>query len=121
MEAIPSEHEEQVTLIRWWYEWATDHKLPTKALFAIPNAANRTWKTVHHFLDEGMIAGVADLFLCIAAKGQHGLWIEMKRKKGSKWSPEQQDFAGMVEAQGYKYVLAKGAADAIDAVTEYLA
>lgn len=115
-----TEHIEQTLLVTWWRAWAAEHKYDPKLLFAIPNGANKTIAQAIKFREEGLLAGVADLFLAIPMGGLHGLWIEMKKEKGGHWRPEQKEFCVMVQAMGYGYVVAKGADMGIRLMKEYL-
>lgn len=119
---VPTEHEEQVAVIRWWRGCCLQYDSLPEELFAIPNAAHRTFAASKHFKDEGLVKGVADL--CLAVPSGDGrapmLWIEMKRRSGGRQSPEQKAFAERVESRGHVYVLAKGADQAIAAIEAYL-
>ena len=68
---------------------------------------------------EGIVKGVADLFLCIARGGYHGLFIEMK-KPGNYQSVEQKEWQRNVEKHGYKYVVCKSLEEFKEIVSSYL-
>lgn len=75
---------------------------------------------------EGVKAGIADVFLphprVRAGIVQHcGLYIEMKKPKKGRASPEQLEFAAYAEANGYKWVLCDTWDKAFSALVEYLA
>ncbi len=67
----------------------------------------------------GLLAGVPDLFLPYPSGGFHGLYIEMKTRKGYQ-SKKQKEFQKYVEAVGYKYVLPRAWHEARDFIIEYL-
>ena len=83
---VPTEHEEQATVIEWF-----DLEYPQyqEMLFAIPNGSYKGNKARASFKDEGLRPGVPDLFLPVPIDQYHGLFIEMKRQKGSVTSDSQ--------------------------------
>ena len=101
----------QRNCVRWF---RIVHREIALLLFSIPNGAQmggKRSKTGHAIqasvmIGEGLTAGVADLFLSVAASGLHGLYIEMKTPVG-KWDKEQREFAARVVAQGYGYCLCR--------------
>jgi len=88
-------------------------------LFAIPNGSQRDVITGKRLKDEGVVAGVADLFLSVARNGYHGLYIEMKTDKGRQ-SPSQIEFQRNVEAQEYRYVVCRSLDDFMAVINDYL-
>ena len=86
MMKLATEHQEQSALI----QWARMHKHSgVRMLYAIPNAAKRSVRLAAMMKSEGMMAGVPDLFLPYPVEPYHGLYIEMKRRKGGKVSDNQ--------------------------------
>ena len=67
----------------------------------------------------GVRAGVPDLFYPVPAGGYHGLFIEMKTEKG-RLDPKQKRWIEILEAFGYKCVVAHGWEKARDALLEYV-
>jgi len=116
----PLEHDEQVAVIRWFRQQADEFGVEPEMLFAIPNGGLRHPATAKKLVDEGVVAGVADLFLAVPTTAAFGLWIEMKRKKGGTQKPEQKLFEQRMRSRGYEYVLCRGAAAAIEAIEQYL-
>lgn len=121
---VPSETSEQSRLIDWARKWAKLDGIDM--LFSIPNAHvlgkphyNR-FALAQKLLNEGLKAGVVDLFLSVARHGHHGLYIEMKKKKGGRLSPDQESFIIRAQEEGYKTVVCEGADAAIKAISEYL-
>ena len=68
---------------------------------------------------EGVLAGVADLFLMFPVKQFHGLFIEMKTDKGRQ-SESQQEFQTLAESNGYKYVVCRSFEDFKNEILTYL-
>lgn len=92
-----------------------------KCLFAVPNGGRRDAATGAKLRDEGVRAGVADLFLCVAASGRHGLFIEMKTEEnGSRQSEAQKEFGAMADGNGYGYVICRTVEQFKKVVTGYL-
>lgn len=71
----PTEHEEQVTLFAWFRM-----RHAGMLMYAIPNGGARSSITGARLRDEGVLAGVPDIFLPCPSGGKHGLYIEMKRQ-----------------------------------------
>ena len=116
--SIPTEHEEQCAVIQYFDLKYRDHR---GRLFAIPNGSYKSRAAASSFKREGLRAGVPDLLLPVARKGYHGLFIEMKRIKGSVTSKEQENWHEYLNAQGYLCVVCKGSRPAIDAIDSYMA
>lgn len=99
---IPTEHEEQRELVRWFRQsW------PDVRIFAIPNGGARSKATAGRLKAEGVASGVPDLFV-----PAWRLWVEMKRTKGGSLSPEQKDWIKYLESVGFSCIVGKGAEDA---------
>ena len=106
---IPTEHEEQRELVRWFRQtW------PGVRIFAIPNGGHRSPATAGRLKAEGVSSGVPDL--CIPA---WKLWIEMKRIKGGVVSADQKDWIKYLEDVGYCAKVCKGADDAKEQITAF--
>lgn len=115
----PSEHQEQCTVIQYC-------KAKKILVFAIPNAnamssLNKTMavKTMAKLKKEGLKSGVPDLFIPMPTSKHHGLFIEMKRQKGSSISLEQKAWIATLSNEGYKAVICKGAKMAIEEIEKY--
>ena len=126
----PLEAVEQAAFIVWCGIETNRIKYPgLKNIFAIPNGEKRDKVTAAKLKDQGVLPGVCDLFLPVVTwhnltkmKAMYtGLYIEMKRIKGSKTSPEQEDFIDDMREGGYKVAVAKGCNEAIQAVKDYYA
>lgn len=82
------EHHEQTFLIRWADTVIADLHPNAGKLFAIPNGGHRNKQVALKLKEEGVRAGVLDLFFPEARGGYFGLWIEMKVRP-NRPSPEQ--------------------------------
>lgn len=96
------EHSTQAACVAWFrYQYPSMGKL----LFAVPNGGARSKSQGGKLKAEGVLRGVADLLLLVPVGKYHGLCIEMKREKGSRWEKEQREWKEEVERQGYKYII----------------
>lgn len=109
-----NEHYEQSAVIQWFRL-----AYPKLIMFAIPNAAKRSPQLANYMKAEGMLAGVADLFLMKPSKTHHGLFIEMKSKTG-KLTDQQKYFLEQAKAQGYAASVCFSFEEAQAAITNYL-
>jgi hypothetical protein len=128
---MPTEHQEQVTVIQW--AKAMHAAFPELSLlFAVPNGGMRPrvklfrrGKVVNispegqKLRKEGVQPGVPDLMLPVARHGFHGLFVEMKRQD-EKQSPAQQAWESLLLGQGYAVTVCRGADIAIKELTGYL-
>lgn len=116
---LPTEHDEQTVVVAWARLWSV--RYPSLArLFAIPNGAHKSHAQARKFQLEGLRSGVPDLFLPVAASGHHGMFIEMKRRKGGVVSPEQMGWHVALREAGYHVAVCYGAEEAMDRIAEYL-
>ena len=102
------EHRLQCACVRWFRLAYPQHH---HNLFAVPNGGYRTPATAAKIKAEGALPGVSDLILLVARGGYHGLLIEMKTDKGRQ---------RLIEADGYKYVVARSIEEFIKVVNDYL-
>ena len=115
----PTEAQEQTAVFNWaavmvrrWPE--------LQLLHHIPNGGSRNAREAHNLRMQGVKAGIPDIFLPVARGGWHGLYIEMKRRKGGRLSDEQAAMLEALREQGYCAWVCKGANNAIELITEYL-
>lgn len=94
-------------------------KLPCKLLFHVPNGGSRNKVEAAKLNGQGVKPGVSDVILLIPRNGFASLCIEFKTESG-KQSKEQIEFQQQAEAFGNKYVIARTAFEAIEAVRAYL-
>lgn len=110
-----SEHQEQALVM---YHLAEDHPAIYEHLFAIPNGDLRHPRVAVRLKNEGVKAGVPDLFLAVARGGYHGLFIEMK-KPGGRVSQKQREWHDRLRAAGYRVLVRYGHQEAIHALVVY--
>ena len=115
----PTEEQEQVVVFKW-AEIMSNRFPELRYLMHIPNGGLRSKSEAVRFKRAGVKKGVPDLFLPVARKGYHGLWIEMKRQKGGRLSPEQKEWIDGLFSQGSLAVRCDGADEAIGMLERYL-
>ena len=116
---IPTEAQEQATL----FEWAAraQGRYPELALMHhIANGGSRHPVEARHLKEQGVKAGIPDLFLPCARGGFHGLYIEMKRRKGGRVSIEQKKTIIALREQGYRVEVCEGWEKAREVIKEYM-
>lgn len=112
---IPTEHEEQVQLFAW-AAWHPELRL----MHAIPNGGKRDVRTGVRLKAEGVKAGVPDILLPVPRGGKHGLYIELKRRKGGRVSPEQAAWMDALAREGYACAVCHGWEAARDEIVRYM-
>ena len=110
---ILSEHMEQALYVQWC-------RRAGYPVFAIPNGGARHVAVAAKLKLEGVSAGVPDLFVPVPIGQCHGLFVEMKRRKGSSTSSEQKKWHAILRKQGYKVAIAKGKDEAIAKTLKYI-
>lgn len=116
---VPTEAQEQTTLFKWAALMA--RKWPElRLLHHIPNGGSRNAIEAARLKAQGVKPGVPDICLPCARKGHHGLYIELKRKKGGRVSEEQKSMIDALRDEGYKVAVCKGWEDAKNVITEYM-
>lgn len=112
---IPSEHSEQVALVKWLELESRKH--PELALcFAVPNGARTSMSTARKLKAEGLRRGCPDLFWPVS----RGLAIELKKAKGGRVSPEQKWWLNALNEQGYLALVCHGWQSAKATILQYL-
>ena len=115
----PTEAQEQTAL----FEWAgmMSGRIPDLALLhAIPNGGSRNPAEARHLKAQGVKPGIPDIFLPCARGEYHGLYIELKRRKGGRVSIDQKKMILALQAQGYKAEVCMGWDEARETICEYL-
>jgi len=116
-----SEHDEQVLFVSW-----LGNHYPDVMFHSIPNGAHlaggvqRRVAKMNSMKAEGLLPGVADLFLACPRGPYHGCYVEMKRYDGGELSENQKWFLAEVEKRGYYTIVAHGFEQARDMVSVYL-
>lgn len=114
------EHSEQVSLMKWWALACHSFGLDERTLFAIPNGGERNVIVAKRMKDEGVRAGVPDLFLAWSDRKYGGLFIELKKPKGGRVSDAQKLYIELLNESGYKAVVCKGWIEAKREIELYL-
>lgn len=116
---IATEAQEQRALFEWIHYEEAVH--PELALcYHIPNEAKRSYALAAELKREGMKAGVPDICLPVPTKSYHGLYIEMKRRKGGRVSDAQYGWIATLNRMGYYAVVCRGWEEARDVILKYL-
>ena len=116
---VPTEAQEQTTL----FQWASlmSGRFPElRLLYHCPNGGSRNAIEAARLKAQGVKAGVPDIFLPCARNGFHGLYIELKRRKGGRVSVEQKKMILALQGQGYRVEVCEGWEAARDVITEYM-
>lgn len=116
---VPTESEEQQAL----FDWAKLQygKYPElRALYHIPNEGKRSKATGARLKREGMKDGVSDNCLPVKRGGYGSLYIELKRIKGSKVTPEQREWIELMQEVGNAAYICYGWEEAAKKIVEYL-
>lgn len=114
---IPTEQEEQEALILWCDR---SHDRRASFIYSHLNGLRASIGAVVKAKKAGARKGIPDLFLLIPCGQYHGLYIEMKRLKGGRLSPEQKEWIQTLSHAGYKAEVCKGHQAAIAAIIDYL-
>lgn len=114
------EHAEQVSLMQWWSLQCRRFGVPEQLLFAIPNGGQRNIITAKRMKDEGVRAGIPDLFLAVPRGKFHGLFVEMKKPQGGVVSDAQKACMEILSENGYFVTVCHGFIEAKAAIIRYL-
>ena len=115
MTQIPTEHQEQVQLFRW-----AALRPDLELLHAIPNGGERNVIVARTLKAEGVKAGVPDICLPVPRGGKCGLYIELKRQKGGRVSPEQLYWLEALMREGYACAVCLGWEAARQVIEDYM-
>lgn len=119
MNTTPTEDQEQEALFRW-AALAAGKRPELGMLYAIPNGGKRPISVAAQMKRTGTKKGVPDMALPVARGGKHGLYIELKRKKGGRLSPEQTQWMDALTRQGYVCAVCFGWDSARKTILDYL-
>ena len=106
---VTNEHDEQAGFVIWFRS-----RFPGVLIFAIPNGGFRHPGTARKLKAEGVVPGVPDLFV-----PEWSLWVEMKRAKGGRLSPDQRHVIAYLEGIGHHVIVGHGAEDASRQLIEW--
>lgn len=116
----PLEAKEQEFLFQWAEDMAALKWPELHLMYAIPNGGSRHKLEAANLKKQGVKPGVPDVFLPVPRGGYHGLYIEMKRRRGGVLSQDQRDYIDALRAQGYRVETCKGFHPAADLIEEYM-
>ena len=116
---LPTESQEQTCLFRW-AQMQQGRWPELRLLYHIPNGGSRHQLEAAHLKQQGVRAGVPDLCLPVARDGCHGLYVEMKRLRGGRVSPEQVAWMEALQAEGYMVAVCQGWEMASEVILRYL-
>lgn len=116
--SLSSEHKEQKSLFVWAM-WHAAYYPELALMFAIPNGGKRDKIVALKLKEEGVRPGVPDVFLPVARKGWHGLFIELKWGYG-KATGLQKEWSAKLTEQGYLSVVVNGWQEAAEVIRDYL-
>lgn len=108
----PSEAEEQSAVI----QYCAYRHIP---IFHIPNGGTRNPAEAKHLKQQGVKAGVPDLFVPVPNRYFSGLFIEMKAQQG-KVSEYQKNWIQLLNHNGYLAVVCYGFQEAKEVLDRYI-
>ena len=115
----PTEAMEQTCLFRW--AAAASGKYPElQMLHHIPNGGSRNPIEAKNLKAQGVKPGVPDLCLPVPKGGYHGLYIELKRRKGGRVSEDQAIWIRCLSRLGYRAIVCHGWDEAREEIIAYL-
>ena len=116
---IPTEEQEQIAIMEW-AELSQSRYPDLQWLYHVPNGGLRSKRTAARLKAAGVKSGVPDLCLPVPRKGYHGLYIELKRIKGGRTSPDQDRWIESLTDNGYFCEVCRGAESTIRVIKWYL-
>lgn len=114
---VPTEDAEQAALFQWA---AACNRNDLDLMYAIANGGYRKKTTAGRLKATGVKAGVPDICLPVARGGYFGMYVELKRVKGSKTSECQKEWMAALNAQGYLAIVCYGWEEARKMIVQYL-
>lgn len=111
---MSNERQEQIKIFDWLS--ITPYR---KHVFAIPNEGRRSVTMGALMKKAGLRPGCSDIFVAVARKGYHGLFLELKYGKNTA-RPSQMAFLVDMALQGYATTVQTGADNAINYIADYL-
>jgi len=99
---------------------------PNLIIFAIPNAAKRSFQLAARMRKEGMVSGIPDLFIAkariykVSLAFDCGLFIEMKRDKSERPTFNQTYYLAKLKEAGYQTAVCHSFEEFQQTVNDYL-
>ena len=100
------------------FQWAS-YRPDLSLLFAIPNGGTRHKIEAVNLKRQGVKSGVPDMFLPVARRGYHGLFIELKTEIG-RTSKNQNAWIESLNKQGYFCEVCHGFDSAMRVIKWYM-
>lgn len=116
----PLEAKEQKFLFQWAENMSVLKWPELRLMYHVPNGGSRNSIEAANLKAQGVKPGVPDVFLPVARKGFHGLYIEMKRRRGGILSKHQKEYIEALKEQGYRVEVCKGFHAAADVIEDYM-
>lgn len=116
---VPTESEEQITLFQW-AQFRRGKYPELDLLFHVPNGGSRNKAEAGRLQAEGVKAGVPDICLPVPRGRYHGLYIELKRRRGGRIDPAQTIWLEALMKQGYSVAICRGWEAASEVILNYL-
>lgn len=113
MDKLPTEQDEQFVAVAWLKKMGIPHHHS-------PNGGSRDVREAAKFKRLGTSPGFPDIWIPLARKSHHGLYIELKRVSGGRLSDHQKYWRDQSLREGYAWYEAKGALECIKIVKDYL-
>lgn len=117
-----SKHPSEKVIQTTFFEWLRVTNPHFRALcFSIPNGGKRRLLEAISLKQQGLTAGVPDIFFAypMFTKQLAGLFIEFKSKLGSL-SPEQRGMIARLRDIGYRCEICRSPQEAISAIEDYI-
>lgn len=117
---VPTEEAEQRSLMQW-VAYSRGSCPELIKLYHIPNEGKRTQLQGARLKATGLRPGIPDLCLPVSRGGYHGLYIELKRARGSYPTPEQISWLETLDGEGYAACWCQGWEEAASVLLDYCA
>lgn len=104
----------QISCVNWF-----NYQYPSRVIFSIPNGGSRNAIEAKRLKAEGVMSGVADLFIMESNNSYHGLFIELKYGNTNNQSENQIEFEKLCIDRDYLYTVARSFEDFNNIVTKY--
>lgn len=110
---LPTERQEQIKFVVWL-------KKQGYRVSASANGGSRHYLEAVNLKAMGVSPGFPDIEVPLPSGSYHGFYIEMKRKKGGKISPEQREWINYLKGKGYYAEVANGFEEAKEMFNFYI-
>lgn len=119
MNDTPHESAEQTALFKW-AAYSMGKYPELRMMHHVANGGSRDPREARNLKAQGVKAGVPDICLPVPRGGYHGLYIELKRRKGGGLSEEQAVWIDRLNRLGYRAVVCRGWDAARAEIEDYL-